>query len=288
MVINKNLHAISLANMVKVKNWETNKTAERVASGLRINRSGDDPAGLAVSEKMRSQITGLRQAERNTEDGISFVQTTEAYLDETSEVLRRIRKLAVQASNGVYTNKDRQLFQVELSQLVDEVDRIASQAEYNRLRLLQGEFAQINQKASMWLHVGGNMHQREQVFISTMTAAGLDLKDTAGVIKASLSSPETANMTIGLIDFALTKLGKQRADLGSYYQRMEHTAKNLMNSYASFQEAASVTRDADVAEEMVAHTKDKIILDSANAMLAQASSNPKRAMELLHSSKYSY
>ena len=132
MIINHNMSAINSHKVLKFKHWDVNRSMEQLSSGLRINRAGDDASGLAVSEKMRTQIQGLRQAERNTEDGMSFVQTAEGYLEQTASILQRIRVLAVQSSNGIYTNEDRQLIQVEVSALVDEVDRIASQAEFNK------------------------------------------------------------------------------------------------------------------------------------------------------------
>ncbi len=132
MIINHNMSAINSNKVLKFKHWDVEKSMEQLSSGMRINKAGDDASGLAVSEKMRSQIQGLRQAERNTEDGMSFIQTTEGYLQETSNIIQRIRVLAVQAANGIYTPEDRQLIQVEVSELVDEVDRIASQAEFNK------------------------------------------------------------------------------------------------------------------------------------------------------------
>ncbi|HOF13016.1 MAG TPA: flagellin, partial [Spirochaetota bacterium] len=165
MIINHNLSAINSNKVLKFKHWDVNRSMEQLSSGMRINRAGDDASGLAVSEKMRTQIQGLRQAERNTEDGMSFVQTAEGYLNQTATILQRIRVLAVQSSNGIYTLEDRQLIQVEVSALVDEIDRIASQAEFNKFKLLLGDFSRTNPKASMWFHMGANMHQRERVYI---------------------------------------------------------------------------------------------------------------------------
>ena len=170
MIINHNMSAINANKVLKFKHWDVNKSTEKLSSGMRINRAGDDASGLAVSEKMRTQIQGLRQAERNTEDGMSFIQTAEGYLDQTSSILQRIRVLAVQSSNGIYSQEDRQLIQVEVSALIDEVDRIASQAEFNKFKLLLGDFSRTNPRASMWFHMGANMHQRERVYIGTMTS----------------------------------------------------------------------------------------------------------------------
>ncbi|MGE9002829.1 flagellin, partial [Leptospira interrogans] len=141
MIINHNLAAINSHRVLKFQNNEVAKNMETLSSGMRINRAGDDASGLAVSEKMRTQVKGLRQAERNTEDGMSLIQTTEGYLQETNDIIQRIRVLAIQSSNGIYSAEDRQMIQVEVSQLVDEIDRIASQAEFNKMALLQGDFA---------------------------------------------------------------------------------------------------------------------------------------------------
>jgi flagellin len=185
MIINHNLSAMFAQRENKFNNIDVNKNIEKLSSGLRINRAGDDASGLAVSEKMRSQIRGLQQADRNAADGISFIQTTEGYLQETGDVLQRIRELAVQASNGVYSTEDRMQIQVEVSQLVDEINRVASHAQFNGMNLLTGRFAQetgVNAvTASMWFHIGANMDQRERVYIGTMTAQGLGLQSTAGL-----------------------------------------------------------------------------------------------------------
>ena len=231
MIINHNMSAINANRVLKFKHWDVNRSTEKLSSGMRINKSGDDASGLAVSEKMRTQIQGLRQAERNAEDGMSFVQTTEGYLDQTSQILQRIRVLAVQSSNGIYTNEDRQLIQVEVSALIDEVDRIASQAEFNKFKLLLGDYSRTNPKASMWFHIGANMHQRERVYIGTMTAEGLSLKEKTGEFLANLSTADKANRTIGVVDEALQKIAKQRADLGAYYNRLEFAYKSLMHAY---------------------------------------------------------
>ncbi len=281
MIINHNMSAINANKVLKFKHWDVNKSMEKLSSGLRINRSGDDASGLAVSEKMRTQIQGLRQAERNTEDGMSFVQTAEGYLDQTASILQRIRVLAVQSSNGIYTQEDRQLIQVEVSALIDEVDRIASQAEFNKFKLLLGDFSRTNPKASMWFHMGANMHQRERVYIGTMTSQGLNLKEKTGNFLANLSTAGSANRTIGVIDDALHKVSKQRADLGAYYNRLEYAAKGLMTAYENIQASESRIRDADMAETMVDMTKDNILVQSGTAMLAQANQKTSTILQLL-------
>ena len=170
MIINHNISAINANRVLKNNDLNLSKNMEKLASGLRINRAGDDASGLAVSEKMRSQIRGLTQAQKNTENGISFIQTAEGYLQETEDIIHRLRELAVQASNGIYTDEDRMMINVEVSQLIDEVDRVASHAQFNGMNMLTGRFARQNGNnavtGSMWLHIGANMDQRKQIFLS--------------------------------------------------------------------------------------------------------------------------
>jgi len=281
MIINHNMSAVNANRTLKFTQWSVNRSMEKLSSGERINRAGDDASGLAVSEKMRTQIQGLRQAERNTEDGMSFVQTAEGYLAQTAQIIQRIRVLAVQAANGIYTNADRQLIQVEVSALVDEVDRIASQAEFNRFKILTGEFSKVNPKSSMWFHMGPNANQRVRVFIGTMTAQAFRMKDATGKVAITLTSPGGANASIGIMDVALQKLSKQRADLGAYYNRLEHSAKGLMTAYENVQASESRIRDTDMAEEMVEFTKNTVLVQSGTAMLAQANLQPQSVLRLL-------
>jgi flagellin len=280
MIINHNLSAINSHRVLKFQHAEVDKNMEKLSSGMRINRAGDDASGLAVSEKMRSQINGLRQATRNAEDGMSMIQTTEGYLATTADVLQRIRVLSVQSANGIYTAQDRQMIQVEVSQLIDEVDRIASQAEFNQMSLLLGDFARGSRESSMWFHIGPNAHQRERVFIGTMTAQSLNLRRVDGSM-VSLSTMALANDAIGTIDSALHRLNKQRADLGAYFNRLEHAAKGLMTAYENTQASESRIRDTDMAEESVAFTKNQILVQSGTAMLAQANIRPQSVLQLL-------
>lgn len=280
MIINHNAAAIFAHRTLKFHDWAMNKDIEKLSSGMRINRAGDDASGLAVSEKMRAQIAGLRQAERNTEDGMSFIQTTEGYLQETQNIVQRIRVLAVQAANGIYTEEDRQLIQVEVSELIDEIDRIASQAEFNKLKMLTGSYARLNPTKSMWFHIGPNMHQRERVFIETMTTAALGLRNPTVLTFISISTPAKANATIGLADEALRILSKQRADLGAYYNRLEHAAKGLMNAYENIQASESRIRDTDMAETMTSFVRYQILTQAATSMLAQANMKPQSVLQL--------
>jgi len=281
MIINHNMSAINANRALKFTHWDVSKSMEKLASGERINKAGDDASGLAVSEKMRTQIQGLRQAERNTEDGMSFVQTAEGYLNQTAGIIQRIRVLGVQAANGIYSAEDRQLIQVEVSALVDEVDRIASQAEFNRFKILTGEFSRVNPKASMWFHMGPNMNQRERVYIATMTAQAFKFADASGKLAVTISTPDGANQAIGIMDASLQKLAKQRADLGAYYNRMEMTSKGLMSAYENVQASESRIRDADMAETMVEFTRSNILVQTGTAMLAQANLRPQSVLKLL-------
>lgn len=288
MVINHNISAMFAHRQLQINNRHVDKNMEKLASGERINRAGDDASGLAVSEKMRAQIRGLQSAERNAEDGISFIQTTEGYLQETQDILHRLRELAIQASNGVYTNEDRMQIQVEVSQLIDEINRVASHAQFNGLTLLTGRFARETGEnlvtASMWLHIGANMDQRERIYIGTMTAQGLGLQGTSGLPHAasfiSLSSPDKANISISVIDRALRTLNKQRADLGAYQNRLEHAMKGLAIGAENLQAAESRIRDTDMAAQMVDFVKNQILTQSSTAMLVQANQKTQAVMQL--------
>lgn len=285
MIINNNISAINSQRTLKFKTWDLGKDMRELSSGLRINRAGDDASGLAVSEKMRSQVRGLRQAERNTEDGVSFIQTTEGYLQESQDILQRIRELAVQAANGIYTDADRMLIQVEVSQLVDEVNRIASHAQFNTLNMLTGRFSNPNEGgnpvSSMWFHIGANMDERRRVYIGTMTAAALGIQNIQDGTAISISSVDKANTTIGLVDEALTKVSKQRSNLGAYQNRLELTAKGLMIAYENTIASESRIRDTDMAESSVQLAKDSILQQSNMAMLAQANAMGQGILRLI-------
>ena len=285
MVINHNMSAMYSNRTLGVTNSNIQKDMEKLSSGMRINRAGDDASGLAVSEKMRSQIRGLNQASQNASNAISFIQTTEGYLQSTTDIVQRIRELAVQASNGIYTDEDRMQIQVEISQLVAEVDRIASQAQFNGMNMLTGRFAQSTGEntvtASMWFHIGSNMDQRTQVFIGTMTSTSLGLKELGSETIMSLAAPDDANRAIGTLDEALKKLNKQRADLGAYQNRLEHTVNGINIGAENLQAAESRIRDTDMAAQMVEFTKNQVLTQSGTAMLAQANAQSQNVLSLL-------
>jgi len=279
MVINHNMSALFANRQVKFNELDLNKDIEKLSTGMRINRAGDDASGLAVSEKMRSQIRGLNQAGRNIENAVSFIQTTEGYLAETHDIMHRVRELAVQSANGIYSDEDRMQIQVEVSQLVDEVNRIASHAQFNGMNMLTGAFANPSSGGvvprQMFFQVGANMDQRKQVFIGTMTAQALGLR---GV---SISTPDKANAVIGTVDAAMTKVSRQRADLGAYQNRFEMAAKGVAVAAENMQAAESLVRDTDIASQMVNYTKNQILMQSSTAMLAQANLKPRSVLTLL-------
>lgn len=280
MRINHNLSAIFANRQIKSVSDKLDKAIEKLASGEAINRAGDDASGLAVSEKMRTQIHGLFQAEKNAQNGLSFVQVAEGGLQQINDILQRVRMLAVQSSNGIYANADRQQIQVEVSQLIEEVDRISTSSEFNRMKMLTGVYSKTSKTGSMFFHVGPNQNQRIKAFISTMSSKALNLTDAGGK-KRSISTVGQANAMIGFIDLALDKLNRQRADLGAYYNRMENTIRALDRSYENMMAADSRIRDADMATEMVEFTKNQILIQSGTAMLAQANFKPQLILNLL-------
>ena len=285
MVINHNMSAMFAQRSQGLTDLSTQKNMEKLSSGMRINRAGDDASGLAVSEKMRAQIRGLNQASENAENGISFIQTTEGYLQETSDIVQRIRELAVQSSNGIYSDEDRMQIQVEVSSLIDEVDRIASAAQFNGMNMLTGRFARPTGEntvtGSMWFHIGANMDQRTQVFIGTMSATALGLKNVGNEDKLSLAAPDDANRAIGTLDEALKKINKQRADLGAYQNRLEKTVVGLDIGAENLQASESRIRDTDMAAEMVEFTKNQVLSQAGTAMLAQANQSSQNVLSLL-------
>ena len=285
MVINHNMSAQFAQRSTGLTELSNTKNMEKLSSGMKINRAGDDASGLAVSEKMRAQIRGMNQASTNAQNGISFIQTTEGYLQETTDIVQRIRELAVQSSNGIYSDEDRMQIQVEVSQLVAEVDRIASQAQFNGMNMLTGRFAKPTGEntvtGSMWFHIGANMDQRTQVFVGTMSAAALGLRNIGSEEILTLAGPDDANRAIGTLDEALKKINKQRADLGAYQNRLEKTVVGLDIGAENLQASESRIRDTDMAKEMVDFTKNQVLTQAGTAMLAQANQSSQNVLSLL-------
>lgn len=283
MIINHNMSAINANRQLGVINNEAMNSMAKLSSGLRITKAADDASGLAVSEKMRSQIRGLNQAVRNIEDGVSFIQTTEGYLQQSQDILHRLRELSIQSANGIYSSEDRMQIQVEVSQLVDEINRIASHAQFNGMNMLTGRFADNSATGDvMQLHVGANMDQSERITIGTMTAQALGLSNEQGAGGiVTISSVEEANRTIGIVDDALKRVNKQRADLGAYQNRFEMASKGVAIAAENLQAAESQIRDADMASEMVEFTRNSILTQAGTSMLAQANLRNQSVLQLL-------
>ena len=282
MIINHNISSMFASRMEGLNTSILQSSMEKLSSGERINKAGNDASGLAVSEKMRSQIRGLNQASRNIGDAVSFIQVSEGYLAETTDILQRIRELAVQSANGIFSDEDRAQVAVEVSQLVAEVDRIASSAQFNGMNLLTGRFSR-DSDIVMQFQIGANVDQNIRAYIGTMTATALGLKgmqgEEANII--SIGSPDEANKTLSTIDEALKNVNKQRADLGAYQNRMEMAQKGIDIAAENTQAAESRIRDTDMASEMVEYTKNQILSQVSTAMISQANSQSSNVLALL-------
>lgn len=300
MIINHNMSAIFAHRVMQNSVKGADDSIRKLSSGERITRAGDDASGLAVSEKMRSQIRGLRQAEKNVQNGISFLQTAEGFMDQSTQILNRVRELAVQAANGIYSREDRMMIQVEVSALVDEVDRIAKHAQFNGMSMLTGAFgktedaykgivgyspaksqAKSAQEAGTFFQVGANMDQREQVFIGDMTAKALNFVDASGQSTLKLDNPENANKLIGQVDNAMSIVLKQRADIGAYQNRFEYAVKGISIAAENIQAAESRIRDTDMASEMIQFVKNRILMQSGTSMLAHANMQNQAVLKLM-------
>ena len=277
MIINNNISALNANRQLSLTGMEMTKTISELSSGVRINKAGDDASGLAVSEKMRSQYRGLQQANRNAQSGISFIQATEGYLNETTNIMQRMRELAIQSANGIYSDSDRALIQVEINQLVSEVDRIASQAEFNKMNMLTGRFSADGQNP-ITFHIGANMDQRVSVNIGAMTSANLQV---GGETPVSISTVETANQALGRIDEGIQMVVSQRAELGAVQNRMESMVKSLMIATENTIASESVIRDADMAQAMVNYTREQILQQTGAAMLANANIRNQAIMRII-------
>lgn len=285
MIINHNLSSINVNRLMLKKNEDVSDNMRKLSSGMRIDRAGDDASGLAVSEKMRAQIRGLRTAERNAQDGISFIQTAEGYLSETTSILQRLRELSIQSSNGIYTAEDRMQIQVEADQLLDEINRIAEQSEFNGLTLLMGRFARPSVEAgktdSMWFHIGANMDQKIEIYVGKMDAIALGLSGEVERNRLLIDSPDRANQAIGRLDEALKKVNKQRADLGAYQTRLEYISSGALIGAENLQASESRIRDVNMAEEMSDLVRNQVLLQAQTSMLAHANIQAQSLLRLL-------
>jgi flagellin len=285
MRINHNIMALNTHRQLTANQANGAKSIEKLSSGLRINRAGDDAAGLAISEKMRGQIRGLEQAQRNSQDGISLIQTAEGALNETHSILQRMRELAVQSANDTNTTEDRAALQGEVDELAKEITRISNTTEFNTQNLLDGNFTGTFQ-------IGANQDQDLDLSINAMdastlgvalgtaaTTAGGDATVTAGIDISS--SGAAASAAITTIDAALKTVSDQRADLGAVQNRLEHTINNLGTTSENLTAAESRVRDVDMAKEMMSFTKNNILTQASQAMLAQANMAPQGVLQLL-------
>ena len=285
MVINHNLSSMFASRMERINAKEVQSSIEKLSSGQRINNASDDAAGLAISEKLRAQIRGLNQASKNTENAVSFIQVTSGYLQETTDILQRIRELAVQSSNGLYSSEDRLQLQIEVSQLVAEVDRIASSAQFNGFNMLTGRYADNEIGEKMTFQVGANVDQSISVNIASATAGALGLKgeDQNGGIGnlVSVEDAESSNMTLATIDNALKIVNSQRANLGAIQNRMETAVKGIAIAAENLTSAESIIRDEDMASAMVEYTRNQILQNSSIAMISQANTQSQNVLSLL-------
>lgn len=280
MVINFNQSAAFASRMEGINTANVLKTSKELSSGMRINSAADDASGLAVSEKMRSQIRGLNQASRNVMNGVSMLQTAEGYMQSTTDILQRIRELAVQSANGIYSDEDRAMLQTEVEQLVSEVDRISQTAEFNGMTLLSGRFAEDGIK----LQVGANTDQNFTVKLGNMSATALGLKVAGqdGTEQSiSLSDPESANMALATVDEALKTVNKNRADIGASMNRMEMAQKGINIASENIAASESRIRDADMAKTITEHVKNQILQQSSVSLLSQANTNSQNVLALL-------
>lgn len=280
MVINFNQAAVFSSRMEGINTNNVLKTSKELSSGMKINSAADDASGLAVSEKMRSQIRGLNQASRNVMNGVSMLQTAEGYMQATTDILQRIRELAVQSANGIYSDEDRAMLQTEVEQLVSEVDRISQTAEFNGMTLLSGRFAENGIK----LQVGANTDQNFTVKLGNMSATALGLKGAGqgGTEQSiSLSDPESANMALATVDEALKTVNKNRADIGASMNRMEMAQKGINIASENIAASESRIRDADMAKTITEHVKNQILQQSSVSLLSQANTNSQNVLELL-------
>lgn len=268
MVISHNLNAMNAHRQMKANTTNTGKAIEKLSSGLRINRAGDDAAGLAISEKMRSQIRGLNQGSTNAQDGISLVQTTEGALTETHSMLQRLKTLAVQSANGTYQDEDRALIQKEVTQLTTEIDRIAGQTEFNGISVLSSGDT-IN------FQVGNKSGQVIGVTMQSMDTNKL------GINGLDMASSTNASAALDKIEKAITKVSEHRATLGAVQNRLEHTIASTDTTAENLQASESRIRDTDMAKEMMEYTKSNILTQAAQSMLAQANSAPNSVLQLL-------
>ncbi|MGG0774790.1 flagellin Hag [Bacillus rugosus] len=273
MRINHNIAALNTLNRLGSNNGAAQKNMEKLSSGLRINRAGDDAAGLAISEKMRGQIRGLEMASKNSQDGISLIQTAEGALTETHAILQRMRELTVQAGNtGTQQAEDLGAIKDEMDALIEEIDGISNRTEFNGKKLLDG-----TETDGFTFQIGANAGQQLTVNIDSMSATALGV-NTLDVTDFANTPFDTQ---LESIDTAINNVSTQRAKLGAVQNRLEHTINNLGASGENLTAAESRIRDVDMAKEMSEFTKNNILSQASQAMLAQANQQPQNVLQLL-------
>ncbi|NLN03711.1 MAG: flagellin Hag [Clostridiaceae bacterium] len=286
MRINNNLMAMNAQRYLSVNNNNIQKSIEKLSSGYRINRAGDDAAGLSISEKMRAQIRGLKMASKNSQDAISLIQTAEGALNETHAILQRMRELAVQAASDTNQDEDRKAIQDEIKELTEEINRIAHQTEFNEKKLLNGTLdSTATDGQSLVFQIGANNGQSIELDIANMDVSALNLAEVDdGKISKMLidvSTQNGADEAITTIEDAIKDVSAERSKLGAYQNRLEHTINNLNTSAENLTAAESRIRDVDMADEMMEYTKNNILAQAATAMLAQANQAPQSVLQLL-------
>lgn len=281
MRINTNISALNAWKNLSITHNHMTKSLEKLSSGYRINRAADDAAGLAISEKMKAQTRGLRQAVRNAQDGISLIQTAEGALNEVHAILQRMRELVVQAGNGIYESDDLQMIQDEINQLVDEIDEISTRTEFNTKKLLDGTVAEgtdpdNNPVPGISLQIGANAGQVMEISIAKMDSESLGVQ-VVNITEGTVDIDEQ----IDAIDGAIKLVSQERSKLGAYQNRLEHTINNLNTAAENLEAAGSRIRDVDMALEMANFTRHQILQAAGTAMLAQANLTPQSILKLL-------
>ena len=277
MVVQHNLSAMNTSRQMGTVSSAMSKSTEKLSSGYKINRAGDDAAGLSISEKMRSQIRGLNKAASNAQDGISLVQVAEGALNETHSILQRMNELATQAANDTNTSVDREAIQQEMNQLTSEIDRIQSTTQFNSMNLLDGTFS----SKALKLQVGAMSGQSISVSIAKMSASKLGLADAAGKVSLKVSAFSSAGAAMKSIQDAIKTVSETRSKLGAIQNRLEHTINNLNTTSENTQAAESRIRDTDMASEMVEYSKNNILAQAGQSMLSQANQQTQGVLSLL-------
>lgn len=277
MIINNNISAMNAYRNLTTVNERTNKTMEKLSSGMRINRAADDAAGLAISEKMRGQIRGLNMATKNAQDGISLIQTAEGGLNESHAILQRMRELAVQSANDTNTDEDRGNLQMEMNQLRQELDRISNATEFNTKKLITGTYAENG----LVFHIGANKDQIVNLKFNDMSATALGVNGSEQDTSISIISQKDANNAIKEINSAIEQVSEERAKYGAMQNRLEHTINNLRVAEENLQASESRIRDADMAKVISSYTADKIMMNSGVSVQIHSNTTPENILRLM-------